>query len=601
VRGAVRVLPALLLLAAAAVGAPLEEREPNDTRAQATQEVRPGDTLEGRFEGRSDTDAFLLVLEEPRVLTLRWSFEGRVGVSSIRFGTLLRKGGGPPRETFELHRYRVPSGRHVVEIRGRPSGDDAGYRLAVLVEDDSDGVAAEPDDRAVGAIRLASGEALVAHVSHPLGDVDHVRLVAERHGVHRLIAERLPGPGEAGEPGLFQLSLTGFGGASYVYEVDELDREHRFFPVLGGEHVVTVKHRRGAVGTPYRIRLEPFEVGVDAELERRARRALDGGVGWLLDHDEAPPKKHEVAVAAVELMALVEGSGAADRVEDRRRRSGEILADLAARREPLEGGTWRGEPVRAPSEQIYDLAFTLLALAEARVAGHEKAAEIGEDALRALLASQLSPRRCSAWGTVAEGHIDHGGWRYGPRSRGADVSVTGWALVALYAAANAGFEDPSLVEAADDAVAYVRRCGRPDGFQYQASARGGGTSSVRQGIGSLLGRLFGLAGPARRAAERDVDLHLCAGTQTGHGQNAPFYYWYYATRACWLRGGYAWAAWRSVLLEQLLRRQEEDGSWAPLHEERIGGRRFSTSMAVLLLRLALEEPPAYLGGDVEGF
>src|SRR5689334_22372078 len=76
---------------------------------------------------------------------------------------------------------------------------------------------------------------------------------------------------------------------------------------------------------------------------------------------------------------------------------------------------------------------------------------------------------------------DHaGGWRYQPNSFDSDLSVTGWQVMALRAAKDAGCAVPA--EPIDRAVAYVKRCAVPrsGGFAYQP---GGGPNNPRTGTG----------------------------------------------------------------------------------------------------------------------
>ena len=53
---------------------------------------------------------------------------------------------------------------------------------------------------------------------------------------------------------------------------------------------------------------------------------------------------------------------------------------------------------------------------------------------------------------------DRGGWRYidDDGTCDSDLSITGWELMFLRSARNAGFDVPK--QPIDDAVAYVRRC-----------------------------------------------------------------------------------------------------------------------------------------------
>ena len=83
---------------------------------------------------------------------------------------------------------------------------------------------------------------------------------------------------------------------------------------------------------------------------------------------------------------------------------------------------------------------------------------------------------------------DRGGWRYNPKSIDADISCTGWQLMALRGAANCGAVVPRKV--LDEGLAYVKRCAVPNGgFAYQA--HGGNPNQARTGTGILSAILIG--------------------------------------------------------------------------------------------------------------
>src|SRR5207237_4785128 len=80
-----------------------------------------------------------------------------------------------------------------------------------------------------------------------------------------------------------------------------------------------------------------------------------------------------------------------------------------------------------------------------------------------------------------------GGWRYTMTAADADISVTGWQLMALRGAANCGASVPK--ESLAKGVAYVRRlAANGGGFGYQ---NGGGANRARTGTGILSLELLG--------------------------------------------------------------------------------------------------------------
>ncbi|MCX7825440.1 MAG: terpene cyclase/mutase family protein [Verrucomicrobiae bacterium] len=181
-----------------------------------------------------------------------------------------------------------------------------------------------------------------------------------------------------------------------------------------------------------------------------------------------------------------------------------------------------------------------------------------------------------------------GGWRYEPHSADADISVTGWQLLALRAAKDCGVNVPA--DAIEQAVGFVKRCASRDGgFGYQP---GGGPGLARTGCGMVSLQMCGHydAEEVRRGAEWVRKRGL-------RWEDDHFYYAiYYVTQAMYQRGGDDWLWWKSQLEHILLQHQKADGSWefAPhAGNERQGGPVYTTSMAILSLCVQYHYLPAY--------
>lgn len=110
--------------------------------------------------------------------------------------------------------------------------------------------------------------------------------------------------------------------------------------------------------------------------------------------------------------------------------------------------------------RMYGHAICLLALCEGygMLASPEDNAALGEAIVKGL------PVTLSAQVKIADSP-HRGGWRYEPRSRDADLSVTVWQIMSLRAAGNCGFAIPQ--EAIDMSLEYVRRTHSGEGFAYQ--------------------------------------------------------------------------------------------------------------------------------------
>lgn len=181
-----------------------------------------------------------------------------------------------------------------------------------------------------------------------------------------------------------------------------------------------------------------------------------------------------------------------------------------------------------------------------------------------------------------------GGWRYQPRPKDADLSVTVMQVVALRAAQNARLEVPQRT--LDEAVKYVRKCARPEGgFGYQP---GGGAKHAQSAAGALCLQLLGqFDDPAVGRALESLQKPPYAPQMDQY-----FHYMnYYAMQAHFQGGEEQWEKWHPRVRKQLLESQEPDGSWPGWGEERLNGpgRCYSTAMAAITLEVYMHYLPAY--------
>ena len=186
------------------------------------------------------------------------------------------------------------------------------------------------------------------------------------------------------------------------------------------------------------------------------------------------------------------------------------------------------------------------------------------------------------------GHFS-GGWRYQVGSRDADMSVTGWQLLALRAAKNLGCDVPAA--RIELAVGYVKRSRDPrsGGFAYTP---GGGYTIPCTGTGILALEICG----------KDHH-HSDEATQAGSfllkhapawNSNHFFYAVYYCSQATFQLGKNYWNYYRPRLHKVLLDHQQPGGAW-------IGndgyGPAYGTAMSVLALTVEYRFLPIYQRGE----
>jgi hypothetical protein len=217
----------------------------------------------------------------------------------------------------------------------------------------------------------------------------------------------------------------------------------------------------------------------------------------------------------------------------------------------------------------------------------------------------VKPAAAKACGFIAASqHPDRGGWRYLPRSD-ADLSVSGWMLVALRSGDLAGVETDSralagvrtLLDAAASAADPARYAYNPRKPEQRASELSGLCMTA---VGALM-RLHTGAKPddPRVVAAARV---LAARPPAYDARSRDSYLWYYASQVLVHSGGAEWDAWYAALVETLAAAQEtagpRAGSWDPLGPRpdrwgRFGGRIYVTALHLLALEVPDRRLPTY--------
>ncbi len=210
---------------------------------------------------------------------------------------------------------------------------------------------------------------------------------------------------------------------------------------------------------------------------------------------------------------------------------------------------------------------------------------------------------------IARAQQRSGSWDYTDAQTGRyDTSVTGWQVMALKAANNAGIQIPAqtLFRLAD----FMDRVTLRSGEVYYSNknpapgARGEGMVAV----GLLSQQFLGFPND-RRTARRQIEIILGNPPQWGRmtlrDRGHSIYYWYHATLAMFQVGDDAWAQWNPQMKEALLTQQRQggcsDGSWDVPNNQwaRFGGRVYVTALNILMLEVYYRYLPLYDGGALD--
>ena len=182
--------------------------------------------------------------------------------------------------------------------------------------------------------------------------------------------------------------------------------------------------------------------------------------------------------------------------------------------------------------------------------------------------------------------INQGGWRYNIPSFDADLSVTGWQLLALRAAKNLGCDISA--DRIDFAIGYVLRSRDPTtgGFCYTP---GGRVTMACTGTGVLALELAGKERRLSREALQAGSYILKHPPQVGDEHFS--YAVYYCSQATFQLGNNYWNYYRPLMHKVLFDNQQANGSWVGGSEG--VGPAYSTAMHVLALTVEYRFLPIY--------
>ena len=186
-----------------------------------------------------------------------------------------------------------------------------------------------------------------------------------------------------------------------------------------------------------------------------------------------------------------------------------------------------------------------------------------------------------------------GGWRYLPIPDDADISVTICQVMALRAARDAGIKVEK--QTIDNAVKYVKSLQNPDGgFNYTSG--GGGSMFPRSAAG--VATLYYAGESGGKAIENGLDYLERFRPSRNNADNINghyFYGHYYAAQAMFLAGGEHWAKWYPAVRDELIARQQPDGSWnGEVSSE------YCTAMALIVLQMPNRYLPVFSGKGTGG-
>ncbi len=332
------------------------------------------------------------------------------------------------------------------------------------------------------------------------------------------------------------------------------------------------------------------------------QKTIDRGIDYLLQHGQAPDGSYSAEISPAVTALCVDGL----------LRNGRSPDDpaIAKSLKYLEGFVQPDGGIYKPGSVIqnYETSIAIMCFAAANKDGRYK------DLIKAA-EKYAKSIQWGADGKVDEANVNYGGAGYGKSKTRPDLSNTGFLLDALQAAG-----DESNDEAVKRALVFVSRCQNlpsqynttefaaknPDGGFYYTIADGGVSAPAGKsedgGLRSygsmtyvgLKSMIFAGLGPEDervKAAINWVKNHYDLTSNPGLGQSGLYYGYHTFAKALSALGSDAFTdakgvkhAWKAELLQELAKRQQEDGSWVNVEKRfQEGDANLVTSYVLLTL------------------
>jgi hypothetical protein len=577
------------------------EAEPNDARENAT-EIRLGQSVEGYFQRDNDYDWFKLVVDKPGKNNIQVDLSGVPGVEAMfeildKDGKeLWRADDASKGELQSVKYFTVVEGVYYIMVRGYQKNITNKYILSTrLLGPWQENEEAEPNDRIGWASEIKLNAPITGRINlHD--DTDYYVL-------------NVP------EPGMDIIDIQLSGVSDIRWNFDLLDpKENRldessWHEAGNGEEIVKMKFKPGAHYLRVRIRggknpgaeytIYAGKPQKPPATPEEVRQALLKALDFLASKQQKDGSwsGYQEAYTGLSLQAFIGGKCAQ---KDYSINIKGAINYLKSKYEPSskypegskDAAYYGGQ---LGTREMYQHAIATLALIEALVDLNDASLEpIAQDALNLIIRSQNTDHKPETLrGPIKSDSPAYGGWRYNPDSTDSDISVTGWQILALKAAVNAGFSVPEWAFPA--AAKFVRSLqGKKDGSFNYSSPGDYGETCGRAGMGALSLQLCGFPqDPAIPPALRFMQDYAPRWNIETRGGGYAFYYWYYGTRAMYLAGGDDWRIWKDWMCRFLVDHQNGDGSWDGTSSER-DLDIYRVALGAMMLEFCCGNVPIYM-------
>jgi hypothetical protein len=578
-----------------------QEAEPNDKKENAT-ELRLGQSVEGYYQRDNDYDWYQLVVDKPGKSNIQIDLSAVPGVDEMfeildKDGKeLWRADDASKGEPQSVKYFTIVEGVYYIMVRGYQKNITNKYILSTrLLGPWQENEEAEPNDRIGWASEIKLNAPITGRINSQ-DDTDYYVLNVPEPGVEMIV-----------------MQLSGIPEVRWNFELldpkeNRLDGSWRR-EAGKGEEIVRMKLKPGTyylrasihggknTGAEYTIYAgKPQKPPATAE---DVRQALMKALDWLASKQQKNGSwsGYDQAYTGLSLQAFIGGKCAqkdySANIKPAVQYFKSVYRPSSTYPEGSKDAAYYGGQLG--TNNMYEHAIATLGLIEALVDLNDASLEpIAQDAINLIIRSQNTEHKPETLGgPIKSDSTPYGGWKYAPSSTDSDISVTGWQILALKAAVNAGFSVPEWAFPA--AAKFVRSLqGKKDGSFNYGAPDDWGESCARAGMGALSLQLCGFPqDPAVPPALRFMQDYAPRWNYETQGDGYAFYYWYYGTRAMFLSGGDDWRIWKDWMCRFLVDHQNGDGSWDGTgSEQRLDIYR--VALGALMLEFCCGHVPIYM-------
>ncbi len=573
-----------------------------------SNEMRSGEPIKGKFQAMNDQDWYKLVITESGKNILRIELsavpevDSSLGIYDADGDSLKISDINPEGQPECIVNMGVIEGTYYINasVSGGTKNETDSYSLtALLIGPWKEGQEFEVNDDREQANQLKLGMEVTGY-AHPWDDRDWFTFTVPEPGIDLFVAELSEIPGA-------DTSLQLYDENDNLLKETNIGEEGKKETLVrmrmpAGRFFLSAYHLGGNnAEIPYTLLAKKWDkpAASDKEIQEALGKALD-----YLAYEQteegfwtSEANNENAGIAGLCLMAFIGADCVSKDYSPNINRAIDFIKSKyhpSSDYEPRSEDAARYGGLIGEENPMYEHGIATLALIETLVESSDYSLEpMIDDALQLILRSQNTEHKPeSLEGPVAPDSQYYGGWRYEPYSTDADLSVSGWQILALKAALNASLNVPE--ESLSKASQFLRACFDEDeqAFSYMPGSRE--TGCVRAGVGALSLQLTG--NPKDPLIPFSMKYMLdnppvWNGEDPGAGY--PFYYWYYGTRAMLNAGGDDWRLWKKWMCRLLVDNQNDMGGWQGAQREK-NRTIYTAALGALMLELCCGHLPIYM-------